>query len=127
MFVDGSTRLLDCSDGVCKLLGYSRLELLDKVMVGISYEPESVPELKFTQLDVLHVEHVLKSKTGRPLLIRFHLCVFPDGCRAAICEPITGWKEMYQAALLEVNPSKLKNRVEVALLLFLGFTIVCAN
>jgi PAS domain S-box-containing protein len=118
MFVDGSTRLLDCSDGVCKLLGYSRLELLDKGMADISYEPESVPELfkQYRQLGASHVAHVLRSKSGRPILIRFHLWVFPDGCMAAVCEPVIGWQEMYRAALLEVNPSKLKTRVEVALL-----------
>ncbi|HXN24227.1 MAG TPA: response regulator [Candidatus Dormibacteraeota bacterium] len=118
VFVDASRRFSDCSDGVCKLLGYSRLELLDKAIEDISYEPESLPPLfkQFPRLGSLHVEHILRSKGGRPILIRFHSWVFPDGCMAAVCNPVTNWKEMYQAALVEVNPSKLKKRVEVALL-----------
>jgi CheY-like chemotaxis protein len=118
MFVDRSSRFLDCSDGVCKLLGYSRLELLDKVIADISYEPEFLPSLfkQFPQPGTLHVEHILRSRSGRPILIQFHLRVFPDGCMAAVCEPVIGWQEIYRVALLEADPLKFKKRVEVALL-----------
>jgi hypothetical protein len=94
------------------------LELLDRVIGDISYEPEALPALfkQFPQLGTLHVEHILRSRSERPILIRFHLWAFPDGCMAAVCEPVIGWQEIYRVALLEVNPLKFKKRVEVALL-----------
>lgn len=118
VFVDASRRFLDCSDGLCNLLGYSRLDLLDKTVEGISYEPENVPALfkGYPQRGALQREHIFKHKCGQPILIQFHSWVFPDGCMAATCEPITDWKEIYRMAMLELDPAMLQRRAEVALL-----------
>jgi hypothetical protein len=35
---------------------------------------------------------------------------------AAVWEPVKDWREMYRLAMLEFDPSKLKNRMELALL-----------
>ena len=58
-------------------------------------------------------EHVLRHKTGTPIPIRYR--AFPDGCNAAIWEPIKDWRGPYLAALLELGPGKLRQRIDIAL------------
>jgi CheY-like chemotaxis protein len=118
IFADASRRCLDCSDSVCKLLGYSRADLLDKTIDDISYKPETVPALfeDYQKRGMLNGEFILKHRNGRPLLIRFHSWSFPDNCLAAVWERVSDWKELYRAAILELDPGKLKGRIEVALL-----------
>lgn len=117
-FVDPSRRILDCSDAACRLLGYTRMEMLNRTIDQISYEPDDVRELfeQYQERKALEGEHILRHKTGRPVAVRFRSWIFNDGCMAAICEPVTDWKELYRCAMLELDPIKLKNRVEVALL-----------
>jgi CheY-like chemotaxis protein len=118
IFADASRHCLDCSDAVCNLLGYSRAEMLEKTIDDIGYKPEEVPALfeDYQKRGLLDGEVTLKHRNGRPLLIRFHSWSFPDGCLAAIWEPVNDWQELYRAAMLEIDPIKLKRRVEVALL-----------
>lgn len=118
VFTNTSRQFLDCSDGVCKLLGYGRAELLDKKIDDISYLSEEVPALfeQYQRKKSFDGDHVVRHKRGRPVAIHFRSFVFPDGCLAAAWEPITNWKELYQAALLELKPARLKWRQEVALL-----------
>jgi hypothetical protein len=61
-------------------------------------------------------EYVLPHKSGTPIPIRYRVFVFPDGCAAAIWEPIQDWRELYLAALVEVNPSELRSKLDIALL-----------
>jgi PAS domain-containing protein len=41
--------------------------------------------------------------------------VLEDGCNAAVWDPIKDWRPSYLAALLELDRSKLKSKVELAL------------
>src|ERR1700722_2276954 len=116
IFADASRRYLDCSDGVCRLLGYTRTELIGKTIDDVSYIPERVPELfaKFIKQGEQSGEYILQHKTGRPVLIRYRSYIFSDGCIAAVWEPVEGWKELYNFALVEVDPVKLEERVRSA-------------
>lgn len=90
VFADSSRRYVDCSDGVCELLGYRRMDLMGMGIDDISYRPENVPPLfrKFREHGALEGEYVLRHKEGSPVRIRYHALAFPDGCLAAVWEPI---------------------------------------
>jgi hypothetical protein len=64
----------------------------------------------------LRGDYIVRHKSGQPPLVRYRSCVFADGCMAAVWEPVKDWREMYRLAMLEFDPSKLKNRMELALL-----------
>lgn len=117
VFVDATRRYVDCSDGVCDLLGYSREQLLAKRIEDISYDVNEVPKLfaQYLQHGTLEGEYVLQRRDHIPLPIRYKAFVFSDGCRAAIWEPVGGWKELYLAALVEFDPVRQKKKIELAL------------
>jgi PAS domain-containing protein len=116
-FVDSSRRYVDCSDGVCQLLGYERGELLRKTIDDISYHGEDVGILfgRYVRLGGLEGEYVLQHKDRTPVPIHYKAFVFNDGCHAAIWEPIHDWRELYMSAVLEVDRTKLNRKVEIAL------------
>lgn len=116
IFADASRRYLDCSDGVCELLGYPRMDLIGMTIEDVSYVPERVPGLfeKFVKHGEQEGEYILRHKTGKPVLIRYRSYIFSDGCIAAVWEPILGWKQLYSAALVELDPIRLKERVQAA-------------
>ncbi|HXM95932.1 MAG TPA: response regulator [Candidatus Dormibacteraeota bacterium] len=116
-FMDASRLLLDCSDRVCELLGYSRSEMLEKRVDELSYFAENVPTLfeRYQQAGTLARNGVLKHKSGRPVPVRYRAWAFPDGCLAAVFEPLMDWEALYQAALAEKRQASLKKRIEVAL------------
>ena len=58
-------------------------------------------------------EYVLRHKTGAPIPIRYR--AFPDGCNAAIWEPIKDWRGPYLAAPLDLDPGKLRQQIDIAL------------
>ena len=116
VFVDELRRYIDCSDGVCELLGYTRSELLQKRIEDISYDVASVSPL-FTQfVKAGHMEgtFILERKAKTPAFIKYKAYAFDDGCKAAVWEPLKDWRESYLAALAEVDPGKLKQKVEAA-------------
>src|SRR5579864_146363 len=90
VFADSSRRYLDCTDGVCELLGYRRMDLMEMGIDDISYRPETVSPLfeKFRKQGALEGEYVLRHKESTPVRIRYHAHAFPDGCLAAVWEPI---------------------------------------
>ena len=116
VFVDASRRYVDCSDGVCELLGYSREEMLQKRIEDISYDVGKVPKLfaEYLAAGTQEGEYVLQRRDQTPLPIRYQAFVFSDGCHAAIWEPAHGWKEPYLAALLETDPAKQRANIERA-------------
>lgn len=118
VFMDSARRFLDCSDAVCRLIGYSRTELLERITDDISYHREEAAPLfeLYRQRGRLEGEFILRHKNGQPVPIRYRAWLFPDGCMAATWEPLTNWKQLHRAALLELDPSALRSRVEVALL-----------
>lgn len=117
VFVDASRRYVDCSDGVFQLLGYTRAEILEKRIEDISYDVALVPKLfaQYMEAGMQQGEFVLQRRDRTPLPIRYQAFVFSDGCRAAIWEPIGGWKEQYLAALLETEPTKQPARIADAI------------
>lgn len=118
VFVDTGMRFLDCSDSVCEILGYSRAELIDKTVADITYKGEEFQDLwrESRKNEELRGDYILRQKSGRPVLVRYQSWIFPDGCRAATWEPVKDWRELYRMAMLEFEPGKLKNRMELALL-----------
>jgi PAS domain S-box-containing protein len=118
VFVDASQRFLDCSDSVCEFLGYGRAELMDKTIGDITYKGEEFHELWEAprKNGKSQGDYIVRHKSGRPLLVRYQSWVFADGCMAAVWDPIKDWRELYRLAMLEFDPTKLKNRTELALL-----------
>jgi PAS domain-containing protein len=118
VFTNPSRRYLDCTDGVCRLLGYERSEILARSIENVSFHDGEVPKLfaEYLRRGKMDGEFVLRHKDGNPIPIRYRAFVFADGCTAAVWEPIKDWRELYLAALVEINPAKLKHKAEMAFL-----------
>jgi CheY-like chemotaxis protein len=116
VFSDVSRRYQDCSDGVCELLGYSRMELTRMTIDDVSFRPQKAPDLfeEYVSHGQMDGQYILRHKNGRLVFIQFQSQVFPDGCMAAVWEPVEDWKQLYQSAMLEFDPDKLKDRLELA-------------
>jgi len=116
VFADSSRRYTDCSDGVCQLLGYPRMELLSMTIDQVSYRSEKTSALfeRYVQHGSMDGQYILKHRSGKPVFITFRSQIFPDGCMAAVWEPVTGWKQLYQSTLLEFDSEKLREQIEVA-------------
>jgi PAS domain len=117
VFADSSRRYVDCSDGISRLLGYSRAEMLEKTVDDVSLHNKEVAKLfgLYLRQGGMEGEYVLRDKAGMPVPIRYRAFVFPDGCNAAVWEPIQDWRGLYLAALVEFDPAKLRNRIDLAL------------
>jgi PAS domain S-box-containing protein len=117
VFADSSRRFVDCSDAACGLLGYTREEFLRMNVDDASYKADEVPELfgRYLKDGAMEGEYVLRRKDGTPVPMHFRAVVFSDGCNAAVWLPIKDWRESYLAALLEMDPGKLKRKLDVAL------------
>jgi PAS domain S-box-containing protein len=117
VFADAQRRYTDASDGACTLLGYTRKELLTKSVEDISYKIANVPQIfaQYLKKGEMEGDYVVQHKDGTAIPIHFRAFMFPDGCNAAIWDPITDWREPYLSALLETNPVELKRKVDVAL------------
>lgn len=92
VFVDANRRYVEVSDGVCRLLGYTREELLAKTIDDIT-APElraQVPETfrRYVTGGGLDGHFSLLAKDGRCVPIRYQSRVYPDGCRVARWEPL---------------------------------------
>ena len=118
VFADPSRRYLDCTEGVCRLLGYERSEMLVRNIENVSFDDREVSKqfAEYLRRGNMDGEYVLRHKDGNPIPIRFRAFVFADGCIAAVWEPIKDWRELYLFALVEINPAKLKHKAEMALL-----------
>lgn len=117
VFADASRRYLDCTEAACTLLGYTRDEILRMTVDDVSFNINDVPKLfaQYLETGAMEGEYVLRHKEGTPIPIRYRAFVFNDGCNAAIWQPIRDWREPYLAALLEMDPAKLKRKLDVAL------------
>jgi len=115
-FSDSSRHYVDCSDGVCDLLGYTRMELTGMTIDEASYRPQKVNGMfqEYMEKGKLEGQYILRHKSGKPVFIQYRSEIFPDGCIAAVWEPVEDWKQLYQSAMLEFDRTKLKDRVEVA-------------
>jgi hypothetical protein len=117
VFTDPARRYIDCTDGVCRLLGYDRSEMLARTIENVSFHDGEVSKLfaEYLRRGRMDGEFVLRHQDGKPVPIRYRAFVFTDGCTAAVWEPIKDWRELYLSALLEIDPAKLKHKAEMAL------------
>lgn len=101
VFVDSDRQYIDCSEGVCHLVGDSRKNILDKRIDDLSYGVDRVPHLfaKFLRQGNLNGEHIIRQSNGAPLPIRYCSYFFSDGCKAATWEVITDWRAAYLTTL----------------------------
>ncbi|HUE43168.1 MAG TPA: PAS domain-containing protein [Candidatus Sulfotelmatobacter sp.] len=117
VFADAQRRYTDASEGACALLGYTRKEMLTKSVEDVSYKIADVPQIfaQYLKKGMMEGDYVVQHKDGSAIPIHFRAFTFPDGCNAAIWDPIKDWREPYLSALLETNPVELKRKVEIAL------------
>jgi PAS domain-containing protein len=117
IFADVHRRYLDCTDAVCTLLGHTRDEMLRMTVDDVSYNVDDAPRLfaQFLKTGAMEGEYILRRKDATPVLIRYRAFVFSDGCHAAIWEPVKDWRELYLAALLEIDSAKLQRKLDAAL------------
>ena len=117
VFADEKRRYTDFTDDVCRLLGYSRKELLNKSVEDVSFKMENVPQVfaQFVKQGAMEGDYVLQHKDGSAIPIHYRALAFADGCHAAVWSPIKDWREPYLAALIETNPAKLARKLEIAM------------
>ncbi len=92
-FVDSSRRYVAVSEGVCRLLGYSREQLLGKTIDDIT-PPELRDDVssefrQYVKQSGLNGEYILQSADGRRIPIRYESKVFEDGCMGARWHPLS--------------------------------------
>ena len=84
VFVDANRRYVDCSEGACELLGYTREEMLQKKIEDISYDFSLVSKLfaQYVESRKQEGEYVLQRKNRTPLPIRKGICTSPGTATA---------------------------------------------
>ena len=92
VFVDANRRYVEVTDGVCRLLGYSREELLTKTIDDIA-APELRPQVSETFREYisqgeLEGNYSLLDKDGSRIPIHYEAKVYPDGCYVARWKPL---------------------------------------
>lgn len=117
VFADNNRRYIDCSDGVCELLGYTKSEVLSKTIEDLSYITADVPAVfdRFVKHGALDGQYLLRHKNGQSVSMTYKAWVFADGCLAAAWQPVERWKQLYHKALLEVDPDRLRTACTDAL------------
>lgn len=90
--VNADRKYVAVTDGVCRLLGYSRAELL-KMTIDEVTAPELANDVpvkfeKYVQQGFLNGEHLLAGRDGSCIPIRYESRVFADGCMVARWEPL---------------------------------------
>ena len=89
--VDTKRRYIDVSDGVCKLVGYSREELLRMTIDALTHPSISnAPELfeQYVRDGFQEGKFVLKHKSGAAVPIRYRAKILKDGSFAAEWFPV---------------------------------------
>src|ERR1700730_7679035 len=69
VFTDPSRRYVDCTDGVCRLLGYQRSEILARSIENVSFHDEEVSKqfAEYLRRGRMDGEYVLRHKDGKPI------------------------------------------------------------
>jgi len=117
VFANEERRYVDFTEAVCRLLGYSRSELLNKSVDEVSFKMDNVPQIfaQYVKQGAMEGDYVLRHKNGAAIPIHFRAVTCSDGCHAAVWTPIHDWREPYLAALIETDPKRLSRKVEIAL------------
>ena len=92
VFVDANRRYVEVSDAVCRLLGYSRKELLAMTIDDVT-APELrslVPETfrEYVTQGELEGDYSLVAKDDSQVPIHYRSRVYPDGCHVARWKPL---------------------------------------
>jgi PAS domain len=116
VFFDSDRQYVDCSEGVCRLVGYSRKDILKKRIDDLSYGVHRLENLfaTFLRHGKLSGEYVLRQSNGAPLPLRYWSYVFPDGSKGSTWELITDWRAPYLAALAGSTAQTQELAVDVA-------------
>ena len=89
--VDSNRRYVAVSDGVCRLLAFSREQLLTMKIDDVTAPTlrESVPDTfqKYMEIGFMTGSHQLLRRDGQVINIRYQAMVFPDGCMVARWNP----------------------------------------
>ncbi len=103
--IDSKAKYIQVNDRACKLLGYSRKELLEMTIFDIVFK-EDIPltneqysELKENGKSIR--EFRLKRKDGTPIYVILNVVLLSDGRAMAFCEDITERKKLEK--LLQVK------------------------
>jgi PAS domain len=101
VFFDSDRQYIDCSEGVCRLVGYSRKEILKKRIDDLSYGLHRLSKLfaTFLRQGNLNGEYVVRQSNGAPLPLTYRSYIFPDGCKGSAWEVITDWRAPYLIAM----------------------------
>jgi CheY-like chemotaxis protein len=89
-FANRSRRYVRVSEGFCRLLGYSREEMLHMSIDELAATPSEVSE-RWEQYIVdgkLQGEITLRDRSGALVPMAFSARVFPDGCMVSRMEPL---------------------------------------
>ena len=95
VFANEHRRYTDFTDAVCRLLGYSRKELLNKSIEDVSFKMDEAPKIfaQFVKQGAMEGDYILRHKDGSAIPIHYRAATCADGCRAAIWTPIKDWRE----------------------------------
>jgi hypothetical protein len=116
VFFDSDRQYIDCSEGVCRLVGYSRKDILRKRIDDLSYGVHRLANLfaTFMRQGKLSGEYVLRQSNGAPLPLRYWSYIFPDGCKGSTWELVTDWRAPYLTALAGSAAETREVTVDVA-------------
>lgn len=90
LYVDAERRYNCVSDGVCRLLGYDRADLLGMTIDQITYpETANVPRQfeAFRKFGHQQGKFILRHQDGSPVPISFKARVLADGCMVSVLTP----------------------------------------
>jgi hypothetical protein len=116
VYFNSDREYIDCSEGLCRLVGHTRKDILRKRIDDLSYGVHRVANLMATFLRQgnLSGEYVVRQSNGAPLPIRYWSYVFPDGCKGSAWEVITDWRAPYLAALIDSPLEKRELTLDLA-------------
>jgi len=89
-FAGPDRQYTEVTEGLAKLLGYSREQLLQMRIDDVVEVPEVVPDLWESYVEKGYQEGTiqLKGRTGTRHRVRYRAKVFPDGCMLSRIEPM---------------------------------------
>ncbi len=89
-FANPERLYVEVSDGFCRLLGYSRQEMLQMRIDQVAAAPNEVPERwhRFLNRGALEGKIVLRHRSGALVPVSYQAKVFPDGCMVSRMEPL---------------------------------------
>lgn len=90
-FVSPTGHYVDVSNGVCRLLGYGRAQLVGRHIADITAPASANVQQMFAEYRKAGEQHgfyVLRACGGRHVVIRYRAHAFDDGCLAAVWQPL---------------------------------------